>query len=288
MPSVVRPASFEAPATASWFTPRRFALFLGFLVFASFPALLVGSQAFVFRDYGLFGYPLAIFQRDCFWRGELPLWDPLNYCGLPFLAQWNTMALYPPSLIYLLLPMPWALSVFCLVHLFWGGLGTYFLATEWTKHRLAASLAGVIFAFNGFMLCSLVWPSQVATLAWTPWLVWLVPSGWRQGGRKAARAVLLSSMQMLAGGPETILLTWTILTLLAAWDWVQTRGQRLKIITRFAVVVFLVASVCAAQLLPFLQLLARSQRDTGFGSSMWALPLSGWANFLVPLFETYR
>jgi hypothetical protein len=41
------------------------------------------------------------------------------------------------------------------------------------------------------------------------------------------------------------------------------------------------------QLLPFLELLAHSQRDTGFGSSEWSMPVWGWANFLVPLFRTH-
>ena len=50
----------------------------------------------------------------------------------------------------------------------------------------------------------------------------------------------------------------------------------------------LVALVCAAQLLPFVQLLSLSQRNTGFGSMSydWSMPIWGWANFLVPLFRT--
>jgi hypothetical protein len=50
----------------------------------------------------------------------------------------------------------------------------------------------------------------------------------------------------------------------------------------------LVALICAAQLLPFLQLLAHSQRDSGYAAAShdWAMPFWGWANFLVPLFRT--
>jgi hypothetical protein len=68
----------------------------------------------------------------------MPLWNPLNNCGMPFLAQWNTLSLYPLSLIYLLLPMPWSLGIFCLAHLFLAGMGMYYLAFRWTGHRLAA------------------------------------------------------------------------------------------------------------------------------------------------------
>src|SRR5207248_497921 len=146
------PQRMGATLPGDWLTPGRFALVLGLLIFAAFPQVLLGLQTFVVRDYGFFAYPMAHFQRECFWRGELPLWNPYNNCGVPFLAQWNTMPLYPPALIYLVLPLGWSLSFFCLLHLFWAGLGMYFLAHRWTGNRLGAAVAGLIFAFNGLSL----------------------------------------------------------------------------------------------------------------------------------------
>src|SRR6266513_2038948 len=104
---------------AAWLNPKRFSMMLGLFILALFPGVIFGTQTFFFRDYGIFGYPLASYHRECFWRGELPLWNPLT--------------LYPLSLIYLLLPLPWSLSFFCLAHLFLAGLGMYFLALTWTK-----------------------------------------------------------------------------------------------------------------------------------------------------------
>src|SRR5215471_17518094 len=138
-------------------SPGRFALLLGALVLAAFPQVLLGLQTFVVRDFGFFAYPLAHYQRECFWRGELPLWNPYNNCGVPFLAQWNTMPLYPPALIYLLLPLNWSLGFFSLLHLFWAGLGMYCLGNRWTENRLAAAVAGLVFAFNGLSLNMLMW-----------------------------------------------------------------------------------------------------------------------------------
>src|SRR6185503_2776920 len=103
------PLSKSSPAQDDdWLTAGRFAVVLGLFVFVAFPQVLIGWETFAFRDFGLFSYPNASFQRDCFWRGELPLWNPYNSCGVPFLAQWNTMSLYPPALIYLLLPLRWS------------------------------------------------------------------------------------------------------------------------------------------------------------------------------------
>ena len=285
---IVTSPSLTRDASDGWLTPARFALFLSLLVLAMFPSVLLGRETFVFRDFGLFSYPVAFFQRACFWRGEMPLWNPYSLCGVPFLAQWNTMALYPPALIYLLLPLGWSLSFFCMLHLIWAGLGMYSLARQWTGHQMAAGLAGIIFAFNGLILNFLMWPSHVATMSWLPWVLWLVPRGWERGGRSLVWAVLAGSAQMLAGAPETIIATWLILlTLLIGYCW-QAGTVRWAIVRRFLSIALLVTLVCAAQLGPFLQLVAHSQRDSEYGSLShnWSLPISGWANFLVPLFAT--
>src|ERR1051325_7726540 len=128
--------------TDSWLTPGRYALLLAVCIFAAFPEVVLGWQTYYYRDFGFFGYTLAHHHRESFWNGEIPLWNPLNNCGLPFLAQWNTMVLYPGSLVYLLLPLSWSLPVFCLLHQWLAGMGMYCLARHWTGHRLGAAVAG--------------------------------------------------------------------------------------------------------------------------------------------------
>jgi hypothetical protein len=275
------------------FTPFRFGVLLALLIVAAFPTVTIGVsysfppifdlQTFVVRDFGFFSYPNAFFQRECFWRGELPFWDPYNNCGTPFLAQWNTMPLYPPSLIYLTLPLQWSLSFFCLLHLWFAGLGMFFLARRWTGSNFAAAFAATVFSFNGLTLNLLMWPSHIATFSWMPWVVLAVESAWREGGRKIFLAAIVGAMQMLAGGPETIFLTW--LFLLALWlrELLKNETPRAIVLWRFPIVVLLVAALAAAQLLPFLDLAAHSERQAGYADMRWSMPAWGWANFLVPM-----
>src|SRR3954468_3510784 len=190
----------ETGRASNWFTPLRFGILLALLVIASYPQVFFGGQTFVVRDYGFFSFPNAAFQRDCFQQGELPFWNPYNECGVPLLAQWNTMPLYPLSLVYLLLPLPWSLNAFCLLHLWLAGIGMFFLARRWTQNDFAAAFAGVAFSFNGLTLNLLMWPSHIATFSWMPWVVLAVESAWRQGGKKVSVAAIVGAMQMLAGG----------------------------------------------------------------------------------------
>jgi hypothetical protein len=267
----------------NFFTPLRFGILLAALIFAAFPQVILGLETFVARDFGFFAYPLAHFQRDCFWRGELPFWNPYNNCGIPLLAQWNTMPLYPPSLIYLTLPLEWSLSFFCLLHLWFAGFGMYFLARRWTGNNFAAAFAGTVFSFNGFTLNLIMWPSHIATFAWMPWVVLAVELAWREGGKKIFLASIVGALQMLAGGPEIIFLTWIFLAGLFVQQSVAAESSRGKMFRRFPLVVILVILLSAAQLFPFLDLVSHSQRESGYADLRWSMPVFGLANFLVPM-----
>ena len=279
-------------AARDWFSPARFALILGGFILVCFSSVLVGAQSFYIRDFGYFGYPLASYYRDCFWRGELPLWNPLSSNGLPFLAQWNTLVLYPGSLIYLLLPLPWSLNVFCLAHFFLAGLGAYVLARRWTQDGLAASVAGVAFAFNGLTLNCLMWPNNIAALGWMPWVVLLTERACRAGGRTLIPAALVGATQMLSGAPEFIMVTWGFTAVLVIGQSVRQEDRWRfdgRLLLRLVVIVGLISGLAAAQLLPFLDLLKYSHRDqTTADAIAWPMPLWGWANFLVPRFRSFR
>ena len=281
--------SSPTPCQFDWLTPRRFAALLGLLVAALFPDVLLGTGTFIFRDYGLFSYPLAHFQQELFWSGELPLWNPLNNCGIPFLAQWSGLALYPPALFYLLLPLTWSLGVFCLLHLYWGGLGMFFLARRLTGNNLAAAIAGVAFAFNGLTLNCLMWHMSSACISWFPWVFLTVERAWTQGGsRNLILAALAGSMQMLTGPPELILATWIPIATLCGVDLMTGTVKRKPAALRFLAIVGLVSALASPQILPFLELLGQSQRSAGYDIGGWSMPGTGWANFLVPLFACYK
>lgn len=288
----MRDARPSARDTTDWLTAGRFAALLAALLGTTFPQVLAGLESFAYFDAGQFAYPVAFYHREAFWRGEVPLWNPLNSCGIPFLAQWNTMTLYPPSLFYLLLPLSWSFGVFGVGHLFLAGLGMYALAWRWTRHRLGAAAAGAVFAFNGLTWHALIWPSILCALAWMPWVVGSVERACREGRRWVLAAALAAALQLLTGGVEVILLTWLVV---GAWWLVEVGVGDLELgrsAGRLVCAGGLAGGLAAAQLLPFLELLAHSQRSPGYGAGgvggIAAMPLLGWANYLVPLFGCVR
>ena len=168
----------------------------------------------------------------------------------------------------------------------------YLLAHAWVQNRLAASVAGVAFAFNGLTWHALMWPNNIAALGWMPLVAFTVQRACREGGRQVVVAAVVGAMQMLAGAPEIVGLTWMLLMVLCASETVKIIDGKFQITWsvpgRFLLVVVSIAGLSAAQLLPFFDLLAHSQRDVAFGDAEWAMPGDGLANLLVPLFHCYR
>jgi len=279
----------QGQGSDSWFNGWRFGSVLGLLIALFFAPVIAGWETFSFLDSGLFAYPVAFHLRDSLWRGEFPLWNPLSNCGVPFAAQWNTLAMYPPSLFYVLLPMPWSFNVFCLGHLVLAGVGMYFLAQRWTGSQLGAALAGVVFAFNGLTWWGLMWPHIIAALAWMPWLILTMEKAWCEGGQHIIRASIIGAMQMLSGGAEAILQTWLFIVVLAGFALARKELCWTKLTPRLVLTGLLVFGLSAVQLLPFLDLLANSQRSGTYADATTAaMAPYGWANFLVPLFHHCR
>lgn len=272
------------------FTGPRVALLLGLLVLASYPAVALGLKTFVVRDFGMFGYPLAQYVRDNFWAGTLPHWNPYSASGIPFLAQWNTLCLYPGSLLYVLLPPAWAVPMFVLLHQFAGGFGMYWLVRRWVGDRTAATGAAVLFAFNGLTLCFLMWPNNIAALGVAPWLLLALDAAVERGGRYVVVASFVAALQVLAGAPEVILFTWLLGGLLVLCPESLSLPRILRGYGRCAAVGLLTLGLTAVQLLPFAGFLLVSQRQGAYAAAEydWALPGWGLLNLLVPRLFTWQ
>lgn len=257
------------------------------LLLFAFHQVLLLSGAFFYRDYGFLGYPFAYYNQQSFLNGEFPHWNSLIHCGVPYFAQWNTMTLYPGSLIFALFPLPQSLAWFCVLHLLLGAAGMYRLGWRQTESRLAAAFGAVSYPFGGLLLGCVIYPNYLVAFGWLPWLYLALQSAWREGGRHLVTAVLIGTMQMLSGAPELILMSWVMLGALMLAE-VGINREALRSLGRFVSVVALVAGLSAFQLLPFFELLELSQRHVGTGTGFWSLPGWGWINFVLPLFGSFQ
>ena len=205
---------------------------------AQFGVMVPHNQ--LLSDLILENYPWKRFIVQAIQRRELPLWNPHQFAGIPFLADGQHSAMYPFSVLFYLMPLWRAYGWFTVSQHFLAGLCAYIFLRVLKLPRPAAALGAVVYELSLFMVVSAVFPMILAGAAWLPLLLACTELTVDQrpvfGGRPATLpwAViggLAFGAQILAGHPEVIYYSGLIMGAYAGYrllgQWVNgLTGQR--------------------------------------------------------------
>ncbi|HEU4322448.1 MAG TPA: YfhO family protein [Roseiflexaceae bacterium] len=215
----------------------------------------------------LFQYlPWRSLYRTALSQGELPLWNPYSFGGMPLLANHQSQVLYPPNLLFLLGSLETGLLLFLLAHLLIAGLGMYALLRCLRLRPVAGLCGAVVWSCSGFATVWLLWLSIPATLAWLPWILLATERLIATGDRRAFGGLALAVGMTLLGGHVQFayygLLTAGLFALwraAAADAPLHIRAARLA---GWLAGVALGGLIAAAQLGPTLELAAQNSRGS--------------------------
>jgi hypothetical protein len=205
------------PVPACGRDKARFDLFVGWrwplatlalLVFAFFSRFLLTGRFFLMRDLICDFYARKKFYKIHLLQGELPLWNPYNGGGEPFLSNMESAVFYPPNLLNLLFTVPTANVILVTLHVFLAGFGVWLACRAWRISQQGSLLAAISFAFGTQMVTRIEFSSFHCSLSWYPLAVALFTLWLKQPSlRKFLLLALLFSLQFLGGYPEAVLFT---------------------------------------------------------------------------------
>jgi hypothetical protein len=246
-------ASRVSPSFHSW---AALAVLVAVAVLFLAPGLLLGRVP-VFRDLLVLVIPLRSYAAAAIRGGELPLWNPDLFLGAPFLANYQSALLYPPSLILYAVPFPLSLSLFLGFHLVIAGLGmTLYLKHVQRLGDFPALFGGVVFSFGGFFVSLIPLINQLEVATWAPWVLLaaqkLVST---RDIRWFLALTLFFAMQALGGAPESFALTLLLLVIDCGPEWRRA--------AEIGGAFLLALGLCAAQLLPTLEYAGETNRAVG-------------------------
>src|SRR6185503_737036 len=154
-------------------------------------------------DAGGYLYPAYETTYARMANGVLPLWNPYQLCGVPWLGALQTGVLYPPHALYLVLPTYEAMSTLVLVHLLIAALATFAVTRRAGIGLAGAVLAGVLFASRGRLPFLSVVPNMFEAASWLPLgclaVLQLADGALRRG---IATLAVATGMSLLAGYPQ--------------------------------------------------------------------------------------
>jgi hypothetical protein len=264
------------------------------LLFRAEPPVLSAVGGDMWREF--------IFWRDFGFtqlrQGNLALWNPYVYCGIPFFGGFQSALLYPPNWLYMVLPLAVAVNVGVALHFALSGV----LMFAWAGHRglgvPARTLAAILFTFCGpvYMHLHAGHVMMLCPVAWAPLVMLAVDKLFDEGRllRWSLVGAAAVAMQILAGHPQTVYYTAIAAVLYAALRAMALRKELRADKMRAAGVgcglagMFIgAAAVTAVQLLTGIAAAGESVRGPGVPKSfaaMFAFPPENFLTLLAPGF----
>lgn len=221
-------------------------------------------------------------------HGNLPLWSDTLYGGIPFLGQFHAAMLYPPNLMFLVLPMAKAINLSFVSHLWLIGFFMFLWCRKRGLQFTAALLPAVLLMLGGTVFLH-VWEGHlidICTGAWAPLLLLCVDGLCDDGPRARWKWILIGAgamgMSILAGHPQYVFFTSVAVGLYVL---LRLRGAsgRLRVVGSMAAIVAGGVALSAAQLLTGMQASAESVRGAGLSYRLAATHSFRFENFLTLL-----
>lgn len=251
-------------------------------------------------DLVLQNFQWKTFIRQSVEQGVIPLWQTEQFAGTPFLAAGQHAALYPFSVLFLVLPLPAAYGWFTVSQLWLAGALMYLFARGIGRSRIAALVAGVAYQLSAFFVVSAVFPMMIAGAAWLPLLLLMIEFVIEQRPLRAGRpasvpwiaiGALALMMNIFAGHVEITYYTLIVMAYYAAArliaGWWRARDWRFTL-RRGAYLLAMVAlglGLGAAQFIPLYELGTRNFREDAADFSTvqsYALPERHVLKFVMP------
>jgi O-antigen/teichoic acid export membrane protein len=235
--------------------------------------------------------------------GEVPLWNPYLFAGVPFLAAGQHSALYPFSILLYILPLTRAYGLFTVLQLWMAGLFMYLFGRVLRMGRFPALIAGITYQLSAFFLVSVVFTMIIAAAVWLPLLLAVIEVMVRKQEEKgtgpfvpivyvAIGAIALGT-HVLAGHPEILVYTLMVMAfyalarLILLWRRVGAWKPAARLAAWLGFMVGLGLGLGSVQLIPLVELVSRSFREgsvTYTDVVGWAYPTRQVITFLVPDF----
>ncbi len=231
-------------------------------------------------------FPWRHFAAQSLRGGEIPLWNPFQFSGTPFLANAQSAVLYPLNLPFWIFDTARAFGISAFLHSILASFATYFLARRWNLSRAAATVAAVIYTFCGYLSAWALLPTLFATASWLPLclLLFELASDDETNGAASFFLALALSCALLAGHAQIFF--YILLALALRQPFLKRKWRGLAILCGATL---LALSLGAAQLLPTLELARLGHRAGGPPTladwEFWkprALQGAEWPSLLFP------
>lgn len=193
----------------------------------------VEPMKYPFRDSLRVEYAHAHIWKKLVLNGDLPLWNPYYYSGVPFLAMGNFPVFAPQNILFLLFPLQKAFALIDWLQILIAGFLMYGFLRYLKLSNFAALLGSIVYMGNSNFFLSDQVLISVGSLIWIPGVFMAVEIYIQKRSFHTALIItLFVALQFLNGNLETIVYTFILLVpyiLYRTWSLSESAATRIKL-----------------------------------------------------------
>ncbi len=258
------------------------------------------GQTFFWEDFVYQNYPYRAFLAEQLRQGVFPFWNPYQFAGMPYAADVQAAAFYPPNALLSLfvfdgrLDARWV-ELLEISHALAGGFLIALLVRYRMRCTYAATLAGAAWSLSGFFVVRMIHGNVLSVVAWLPLiLLFFFISVDRRSVAAALLGGVVFGMSILGGAPQYSLFLMMVLGVIAMYEVIRPRqartgAARFLPLALLTLLLMIGVAISAIQSLPTQELTSLSLRsEMPYDKSIeGSMPPASLATLLMPkLFGT--
>ncbi|MDX9703691.1 MAG: YfhO family protein [Candidatus Auribacterota bacterium] len=269
-----------------------FLLITGAVAVLFLKPLLTPENILHFSDAIHVWYFLKTFTINALQKyGQLPLWNPLIYSGVPFVGNPQSTLFYPPFFLFYAVPVHYAITLLFAGHTAFAACGMYLYARVRRLSFPAALFAVIVFILNYKFMGHVFAGHLTQTCAWSyfPWL--LVSIEYYVSSRRFRAMLMVSlclSLIFLAGQMQflyyqTLIATVYLLFMIAYYN----KNEFVGVIFGYVIIGVMTVLFTAVSLLPVIETMGHFHRSGGTVFSFASSFSVRWKDFLTLIFPHF-
>lgn len=261
---------------------------LALLITVLYADVLFLGASFFTRDLTSYHYPMKWIVREVVLGGDFPFWNRLYSAGQPLAANPAYELFYPPQWLTFLPDYDYGFRLHIVLHVYIAALGAFRFLRSIDLGVPASFVGAMVFVTCGPYVSTINLLPFLFSISWVPWIA-LYARRWilERRARDFVAAALFLGVQAILCEPTTLLQTWGIIGLYAAFTGWRRGGARDGAVgfARSIGLVLTGVAVAAIQFLPAADHARDSVRAVGFPFSTvakWSFPPARFFEYLYP------
>ncbi len=206
-------------------------------------------------------FPWKEFAVESLKNGQIPLWNPYNFSGTPFLANFQNGFFYPFNFLFLLFSKLDAWTLYILSQPIFSAIFTYLFLKELKISKLSSIFGGLVFTFSSYMVVWMEYGNIGHSIIWLPFLLFLTE---RLINKKSIGYSILFisalTLSILAGYIQTSIYLFIFSLIYMLFRLYQEKKLKAKALLHLSFLFVLPVFISSIQLFPTIELFLYSAR----------------------------